>query len=402
MFRPRYLKQARLLLKGSAKFLRYKSDLMQPEKQAEIEKLRGEIRVAMKQRDREALEELSPRLVKACEMAAPVQAYSSWRDNIEVIFVAFVIAVGIRGYIVQPFKIPTGSMQPTLNGIIATELDAGEMPGTAVRWIQRVLQGRSYIEVISPYTGRLRDSNPVTQEQRFGFLTYTVIHFEDGRRIRVRAPMDQLLSGVGLQRSLNLQSFSDPNRRTADDRAVLSYFAANSEIEEGQVLARGRISGGDQVLVNKMAYHFRRPQRGEVFVFRTAGIYGIESQQDFPPSEGSQHYIKRIGGIPGDLLRIEEPLLLINGEVAKEPGLVRVMRGGNGYGGYRNVGGRSSAMGQFRINEIRLGPQDYFALGDNSANSSDSRMFGPVPEPNLVGPAWMVYLPFTEHWGRID
>lgn len=401
MFAPRYVKQTKLLLKGSAKFLRYKSDLMEPDKHAGIVELRAKLRAALKQRDREVIEELSPRLVKACEMAAPVQTYSSWRDNIEVIFMAFVIAVGIRAYFVQPFKIPTGSMQPTLNGIIATELEAEEMPGTVSRWTQRILQGRSYVEVISPYSGRLRETNPVTEERRFGFLTYTVMHFDDGRTIRVRAPMDHLLGGVGLQRSLGLQSFSDPNRRTADDRPVFSYFAANSEIREGQVLARGRIASGDQVLVNKMAYHFRRPHRGEVFVFRTAGIRGIESQQEFPPSEGSQHYIKRLAGVPGDLLRIEEPLLLINGEVAREPGLARVMRGGNGYGGYRNVGGRSSAMGQFRINEIRLGPQDYFALGDNSANSSDSRMWGPVPEPNLVGPAWLVYLPFTSHWGRI-
>lgn len=401
MFAPRFVKQGRLLLKGSAKFLRYKSDLMEPVRREEIERLRSELKAALRQRDREAVEELTPRLVKACEMAAPMQEYSGWRENIEVIFVAFVIAVGIRAYFVQPFKIPTGSMQPTLNGIIATELDEGEVPGTPVRWFERVFKGRSYIEVVAPFSGRVRANNPVTEERRFGLLTYSVIHFEDGRTIRVRGTMDQLLGGVGLQRSLGLQSYTDRERRTADDRPVVSFYAGNSMVQEGQVLARGRIDTGDQVLVNKVAYHFRRPQRGEVFVFRTTGIRGIEAQQEFPPEEGSQHYIKRLAGLPGDSLRIEEPLLLIDGEVAREPGLVRVMRG-EGYGGYRNVGGRPSGIGHFRLNEIRLGPEDYFALGDNSGNSSDSRMWGPVPEANLVGPAWIVYLPFTDHWGRID
>ena len=47
------------------------------------------------------------------------------------------------------------------------------------------------------------------------------------------------------------------------------------------------------------------------------------------------------------------------------------------------------------------GFMDYWSMGDNSGNSSDSRYWGPVPEPNLVGPALLVYWPFNSHWGRI-
>ena len=51
----------------------------------------------------------------------PEQQRQGWiEENLEVIFVAVVIALGLRAYVVQPFRIPTGSMQPTLNGIVAT------------------------------------------------------------------------------------------------------------------------------------------------------------------------------------------------------------------------------------------------------------------------------------------
>lgn len=62
-------------------------------------------------------------------------------------------------------------------------------------------------------------------------------------------------------------------------------------IQKGQVLARGVVDWGDHVLVNKFSYHFRKPERGEVFVFTTKHISGI----DVPREQGSQHYIKRLG-----------------------------------------------------------------------------------------------------------
>jgi signal peptidase I len=46
-------------------------------------------------------------------------------------------------------------------------------------------------------------------------------------------------------------------------------------------------------------------------------------------------------------------------------------------------------------------PRQYFAMGDNSYSSSDSRFWGPVPEQNLVGPGWFCYWPLTKHWGFI-
>ena len=75
-----------------------------------------------------------------------------------------------------------------------------------------------------------------------------------------------------------------------------------------------------------------------------------------------------------------------------------------GYRGYGYVPATkthewSSGVGNGKRKYL-LGEGRYMALGDNSYNSSDSRMWGSVPEPNLVGPALMVYWPF-EHWGKI-
>ena len=54
-----------------------------------------------------------------------------------------------------------------------------------------------------------------------------------------------------------------------------------------------------------------------------------------------------------------------------------------------------------RTDEVTLGPKDYMAMGDNSSNSFDSRNWGPVPQKDIVGPAFLVYWPFANHWGLI-
>src|SRR5690606_30564743 len=133
----------------------------------------------------------------------------------------------------------------------------------------------------------------------------------------------------------------------------------------------------------------KKPERGEVFVFNTRGIVGI--QRGIDPRQGSQHYIKRIAGIPGDHLEIDPPLLKVNGEVAAEPGLQRVMSQEGRYTGYLSLGS----------SQVDLSSASYWALGDNSANSLDSRNWGTVPERNIVGRAAFVYYPFGHHFGKV-
>jgi signal peptidase I len=94
--------------------------------------------------------------------------------------------------------------------------------------------------------------------------------------------------------------------------------------EKGDPIFQGYLTSGDLVLVDKVSYHFRQPKRGESFVFDTRDI-----DTDGPDRMSSQakgdHYIKRLSGVPGDTIQIDEPNLYINGDKATEETLLRVM-----------------------------------------------------------------------------
>lgn len=398
---PRYLKHARLLHKGVTRFIHYKRDLLPDSKLDEIHTLRSSLEDAIKAKDRKRIKTLTDEVNRVCEKALPDAKHSEFADNVEVFFVAIVIALGIRGYIAQPFKIPTGSMQPTLNGIIAEHTEEPPAPSLLQR-ATGFFSGRSYFNVISDHEGRLRSRDPIT-EHNFLLWTHCKIHFQDGHTIKVGAPMRQLLDypgGLGLRRYLQL-GITEEEGLTPDAQKRMSVGRSSNVIKKGQILARGIMDTGDHVLVNKFAYHFFPPNRGEVFVFTTKHIVGIEKSGSFRPEHGSQHYIKRLAAVPGDRFEIKPPELWINDEPSKDFGPMRVAAQEDpGYKGYLRIPGSSNPYHRV-ANEGKLDDEEYIALGDNSGNSLDSRYWGPVPERNLVGPALMCYWPLNAHWGFI-
>lgn len=368
-----------MLLKGVGKFVRYNRDLISPEDGKKVEVIEGEFREILERPEvtKDELNDAAVKLTEACERSVPSYKSSMLKENLEVIFVAVVIAMGIRAYFVQPFKIPTGSMQPTLNGIIAYPHKNSDPvngveytePGRLGQIWEKLYYGRSYINLVSA-----GDDTILLSEMKavkfMKFFTRTEIPCRSGRIYTVSGPVEKIRSDL-----------------------ITNAVNRNPVVKKGQVIARGFIDTGDQVLVDKMSYHWRKPKRGEVFVFVTRGIRGIEGGGSFDPRFGSQHYIKRLAGVPGDKLKVEPPNLLIDGELASEEGFRKVMSRENGYGGYTN-GVRYDL-------EFDLGPEEYVALGDNSANSFDSRGWGVVPRDNVVGRALYVYLPLGHHWGKI-
>lgn len=399
---PRYLKHAKLLHKGVTRFINYKRDVLPPAKLEEICTLRASLQDAMRARDSGRIDKLSAEINTVCEKALPEARQSELAENIEVFFVAIVIALGIRSYIAQPFKIPTGSMQPTLYGLVANNTEEDPTPNLLTRckdWVK----GRSYFNVVANHSGYLLPFPEALTEHSFmGFFAHCRLHYADGHSQWIWAPMRQLATDreftLGFEKYLRAPMTESGSEITPDAQAERRLSGSRGiYVTEGQLLARGTLDTGDHVLVNKFSYHFRRPQRGEVFVFTTKNISAI----GVPAEQGSQHYIKRLAGVPGDEILVESPLLKINGKLAEEPGFQRVMTGTNDEpkDGYRGYAPAEAVYGHY--NHVQLRERQYFAMGDNSYNSSDSRKWGVVPEQNLVGPALFCYFPLGRNWGLI-
>jgi len=104
MFRPRYVKHSRLLLRHAQKYLRYKNDLLSASSREEILTGIENLRTALRDRDHERTHGAAEALDKTLHRLTPVNWESHWRENCEVILVAIVVAVGIRSYFLQPFK----------------------------------------------------------------------------------------------------------------------------------------------------------------------------------------------------------------------------------------------------------------------------------------------------------
>lgn len=381
-------KEGRSLIKGVRKFLRYNDDLISEDEKALISEKREAFSVALEDQSskRKELEGLAEDLTETCKKSVKDYKPSAWKENIEVIFVAVVIAMGIRAYFIQQFKIPTGSMQPTLNGIVAyptkemnpqAERNAPEnyeRPSLPVRMWDKFWYGRSHVDWVAK-----EDDALILDRDHF----YGKTHFIFFPRTYLRTKNGHLYSAPGTEsRVLNLlnrQLVSNPK------------YVKTVPIQAGQTIAKGFVDTGDQLVVNKFIYHWKKPERGEVFVFNTRNIGYI--QRGLDPRQGSQHYIKRLTGVPGDNLAIVPPQLMVNGKPAEEPGIQRVASQEGYYTGYTRQGGKL---------EVTLQEGEYWALGDNSANSSDSRIWGAVPEDNIVGRAAFVYYPFGHHFGGVD
>ena len=119
---------------------------------------------------------------------------------------------------------------------------------------------------------------------------------------------------------------------------------------------------------DRARYLFRPPRRGDVVVFH-------------PPltNSGDRDFIKRVIGEPGDRVEIRDGRIFVNGTLVEEGYLPPV---------------QTACFGQYC--EVRLGADEYYVLGDNRPNSSDSRYWGPVSGDKIIGRAWLIYLPFSD------
>src|SRR6266487_4338026 len=241
MFTSRQVKHSRLLLRHARKYLRYKDDQLSNADRDQIVAGTKDLQEALRQRDRERIHSTADALDKTLHRLTPVTWESHWRENCEVILVAIVVAVGIRSYCLQPFKIPTGSMQPTLSGIIGYPSTA-PVPNILRQIAEFIILGRNYIDVVSHQDDQILRIDP---KKFLFFFTFSRL----------------------ICQQQNFLVYASPETLTHDFNVFPGRIYHRDEI-----IARGAVDTGDQVFVDKFSYNFVKPHRGNVFVFRTNHI----------------------------------------------------------------------------------------------------------------------------------
>ena len=127
------------------------------------------------------------------------------------------------------------------------------------------------------------------------------------------------------------------------------------------------LENGEKVLVNRFVYKLFDPKQNDLIVFQPNG------------NEKSHYYVKRVIALPGDTVQIKDGKVYVNGELVAE-----------------SVETEKIENAMMAENEIVVGEDEYFVLGDNRNNSEDSRYasIGNVKKDHITGEAWMVVYPF--------
>lgn len=402
-------------LRLAEKVYHYRKDLLKEKELQELVSASTHLQESLRRKEeapklRLAAERMEDALRK---YGGPYYRRSGWNENIEVLLVAAILAIGIRTYFVQPFKIPTNSMWPTYYGMThEVFVEPEERPGPLAGAVRRVALGARRYSVEAPAGGEVRIEIQRREDGRVGILpiglvpsrtwfifpaqAYQFRLFVDETPVTFDVPIDFQVEGV-LQEAFfsNTSDFEQAIQRELQrhgGRAGTILVGTGKQVQPGDTVLEFDILTGDQLFVDRMSYHFVRPKIGDGFVFRTGGIPGLRRPDGTPEDK---YYIKRLVGGPGDELEIRPPVLLRNGEpIDSRPVFKKIHAQEGKYTGYVNEG--ILAPGRTAI----VPESHFFALGDNSANSLDGRSFGFVPESEVVGRSLFIYYPFTSRWGR--
>lgn len=136
--------------------------------------------------------------------------------------------------------------------------------------------------------------------------------------------------------------------------AAIKYFLIQPFIVNGASM-EPNFFDGDYLLVDELSYHFEQPERGDVVVFKS-------------PQDPSVYFIKRIVGLPGETIEVDNSAVKINDKVLGEKYLTDGIR--NEWSGYKS---------------FKLSDSQYFVMGDNRINSFDSRYWGPLDQKSIIG-----------------
>ena len=350
-------------------------DILTDSSKEEIKKIQTEL-FKLNSLDREKAVSSLTKLSTRFNKVMPSKNWKIVREYAEIIVVALTVAFGVRALYIQPFKIPTSSMQPTLFGI--HYVDKNVVPDI-FQPINYALYSTQRAKLITDTGGSFNGFYPP-------FARYVIF------------PWSALEIGMtkyslpGTQQKVSEYCFESLPKSNGGYRFPDNYSLSN-----------GWLSQGDHLFVNRFSYHFSNPKRGDIVVFTTEGIYNDATGKEL--SEIGFYYVKRLIGMPGDTLKVINNVIQVKTAYSNKfipitnfniKAINRIYSDKGGYQGHFAVG--RFAEGK----EVKIPDNSYFMLGDNSFASSDGRYWGFVPKRNIVGKAFFVFWPFTRRWGIAD
>jgi signal peptidase I len=378
------------------KILDHQRDILSPHSVTAVQGALAELqKVIIESPQKEALEKEMEKLEKAVnDPRKGLKPYpnAAWRENFEVLLVALTVAMGIRTFFLQPFKIPTGSMQPTLYGVTSNPDAIHSSDGPEPDF-----------QIPSGWAG-VRDW--------FAGVSYLDVKAKvDGELSPVRPPIKILIFNIYQELTIGGKSHSiwfppDYGSETLQQRAGL---APGTVYHKGDQVIRMRVTSGDHLFVDRVTYNFRPPKRGEIIVFETKGI--PEDQRDNFRIPGDQFYIKRLVGLGGENIKIgRDRHLTVDGKrldsstphfekvYSFNPNSLPQESHYSGHVGYMHY---PHLAPFFRNNPegVNIPPEHYMVMGDNTMNSLDSRAWGYFPAKYVIGRSFFVYWPLTDRFG---
>lgn len=379
-FLSRTVRQAVDMCRQARKIVRAQRDLLSSSAidavQAAVQELGGSIRAGQ---GLAVLREQMNNLEKLANQHLKPYPHAGYRENIEVLLVTGAVVLALRTFFFQPMAIPSGSAQPTLWGITHENLKGRadiEVPGGLRRLVESCWSGIHYYHKVAAEAGELRID-----------------------------PLKTILPFVKRQ-VLWVGNKPYPVWFPPEDLTRRAEIAEGQMIQRGEDIIKLKVVSGDHLFVNRMTYNFRRPQRGEIIVFKSEGI---------PRLIPNTHYIKRVVAFGGEHVRIgNDRHLIIDGKKldASTPFFENVYgfdpkeppRADQYSGHVNNYVARQCGLDiaeKFpnEDTEFVVRPNHLLAMGDNTMNSSDGRYWGDFPREKVVGKAGFVFWPFSSRFG---
>jgi signal peptidase I len=372
------------LLEEAQKRRNAQCDLLEPADLQTLDAALSETQAALDAEENDAiLADCAQNLDQFATQCLKPYPHAITRDNVETLLVVIALAMSIRTFFFQPFRIPTGSMQPTLYGITVKDLrdDPGfVMPGFWRRAFAMIAEGVIYHQAIARDDGQFDHADRV--RSFLGFLNRQTfwVRYRDGDIVPI-----------------TIWAGPEESQFDSVESRMVDLFDSHNRFRKGEPIIRFEETAGDHLIVDRFTYNFRRPERGEIVVFKTG---------DIPQIGKDEFYIKRLIGLPGDHITIGDDRHARINDVrldATTPHFQAlygfdpsVPPGDSHYSGHVLDWHSQLKSSQ---DTLVVGEKQYAVFGDNTVNSWDSRYWGGFPQEDLMGRAWFVYWPLSRRFG---